>query len=301
MQTVVKLQLVAAAQLFLARLSSVDDDAWGGKRDYMQRQSFVKSRSPAVAVVALIAFVLCNMGVATAKDWPRIRFASEGARPPYNYLNGDSQLDGFEIDLAREICARLKAECSFVAQDWESLIPGLLAGQYDAVIAALEINDRRREKIAFSEPYLHMPSSFVSARRRQIRDESPEGLAGRTIGVAADTPQQAYLEERYTKSTIKTYDGIEAAMLDLAEGRIDVMFGEKDAVTDFLKNRYEAKCCKLLADAPRDPAIVGEGLGIGLRKEDADLRALIDKALGDVMADGTYAKLAEKYFGFDTR
>jgi polar amino acid transport system substrate-binding protein len=295
----VKFKFDAVAQPFLARLSNLDEYARGGKREFMQRQSFVKCR-PRAAVVALIAFVLCNMGgAAIAKDWPRIRFASEGARPPYNYLNGDSQLDGFEIDLAREICTRLKAECSFVAQDWESLIPGLLAGQYDAVIAALEINDRRREKIAFSEPYLHMPSSFVSARRRQIRDESPDGLAGRTIGVAADTPQHAYLEELYTKSTIKTYDGIEAAMLDLAEGRIDVMFGEKDAVTDFLKNRYEAKCCKLLADAPRDPAYFGEGIGIGLRKEDLALRAAFDKAIDEVMADGTFAKIRAKYFEFE--
>jgi polar amino acid transport system substrate-binding protein len=274
----------------------------GEKRISMQPQSFVKSRLSVFAAVTGLALLLCGTaGAALAKDWPRIRFASEGARPPYNYLNGESQLDGFEIDLAREICARLKAECSFVAQEWESLVPGLLAGQYDAVIAALEINDRRRDKIAFSDPYLHMPSSFVSARRRQIRDASPEGLAGRTIGVAADTPQHAYLEERYAKSTIKTYDGIDAAMLDLAEGRIDVMLGEKDAVTNFLKNRYEAKCCKLLADALRDPATFGEGLGIGLRKEDTDLKAQLDKALAEVMADGAYARLSEKHFGFDTR
>ena len=264
----------------------------------MPLQSFVNRR----ALTVLACMLLCSMGApAWAKEWPNIRFASEGARPPYNFLNADSQLDGFEIDLAKEICARLEAQCSFVAQDWESLVPGLLAGQYDAVIAALEIDDARREKIAFSEPYLRMPSSFVSARKRQIRDASPEGLAGRTIGVAADTPQQAYLEERYTKSTIKTYDGIEAAILDLAEGRIDVMFGEKDTVSDFLKNRYEAKCCKLLADAPRDPEIFGEGLGIGLRKSDPDLKAQIDKALAEIKADGAYARLADKYFGFDPR
>lgn len=238
---------------------------------------------------------------AAAKDWPQIRFASEGARPPYNFLNGDSQLDGFEIELAREICARAKAECVFLQQDWESLIPGLRDNQYDAVIAAMEITDARREKVAFSKAYLHMPSSFVSARRRQIRDPSPDGLAGRTIGVAAETPQQTFLEDRYTKSTIKTYDGIDAAMLDLAEGRIDLMLGEKDAVTDFLKNRYEAKCCKLLADIPRDPAIFGEGLGIALRKTDPDLKALIDRALDEITQDGTYGRLADKWFGFDVR
>lgn len=252
----------------------------------------------ALAFAGLAWFAVVS---APAQERPVIRFASEGARPPFNFLNADSELDGLEIDLAKEICRRLNAECSFVAQDWDDLLPNLRAGQYDAVIAAMEITEERRAKAAFSEPYLRMPSAFVSARRRQIRESTPAGLEGRTIGVAANTPQQTFLEEKYPKSTIKTYDGIEAAILDLAEGRIDVMLGEKDSLVDFLKHRYEAKCCKLLADAPRDPTIFGEGFGIALRPENAGLKARIDAALKQITEDGAYARISAKYFEFNVR
>lgn len=236
-----------------------------------------------------------------AQTGPTLRIASEGARPPYNFLNAESQLDGFEIELGRELCARMHATCTFVQQDWDGLIPNLKARQYDAILSAMEITDARQEKIAFTKAYLHMPSAFVSARRRQIRDASPETLAGRTIGVAADSPQQGYLEDNYPKSTIKTYEGNDDAILDLAEGRIDAMLGAKDALTDFLKTRYEAKCCKFLADLPRDPAFFGQGFGIGLRQQDTDLKAAFDAALDEITADGTYARISAKYFDFDVR
>jgi polar amino acid transport system substrate-binding protein len=238
---------------------------------------------------------------ATAKDWQQVRIASEGARPPYNYLNAENQLDGFEIELGRELCARMKVTCTFVTQDWEGMIPNLRANQYDAIMAAMEITDSRLEKIAFSKAYLHMPSALVSARRRQIRDATQDTLKGRTIGVASGTPQETYLEERYPGSIVKTYDSNEDAILDLAEGRIDAVFGEKDALMDFLKRRYEAKCCKYLADVPRDPAFFGEGIGIGVRQQDTDLKAMFNKALDEITADGTYARIAAKYFDFEVR
>jgi polar amino acid transport system substrate-binding protein len=226
-----------------------------------------------------------------------IRIASEGARPPYNYID-NGELAGFEIDLGRELCARMKIVCTFVAQDWDSLIPGLLAHQYDAIMAAMEISDERREKIAFTKPYVHMPASFVVNSKSSLHDISPEGLAGKTIGVENGSPEQAFAEDVYNKSEIKRYGSLEEAILDLAEERIDTALGDKDAVVDFLKNRREGKCCKLLVDAPRDPAYFGEGIGIGLRKDNTALREAFDKAIDAVMADGTFAKIRAKYFDF---
>jgi polar amino acid transport system substrate-binding protein len=231
----------------------------------------------------------------------QVRIASEGARPPYNFFNADNALDGFEIELGGELCRRMNVSCVFVAQDWEGMIAGLRANQFDAIMSAMEITDSRLEKISFSKAYLRMPSAFVSARRRQIREATPEALKGRTIGVGAGSLHQSFLEERYPDSEVKVYESNEAAILDLAEGRIDVVLGEKDALTDFLKRRYEAKCCKFLADAPRDPAYFGEGFGIGVRQQDVALKAMFDKALDEATADGTYAKIAGKYFDFDVR
>lgn len=227
-----------------------------------------------------------------------LRIASEGARPPYNYFEG-SELTGLEIELGRELCARMKRSCVFVAQDWDHLLPGLVGNQYDAVMAALEITEERREKIAFSKPYVRMPSAFMISTKSEISDSSPAGLKDKTIGVEKGGAQQAYLEDVYKTATIKAYASLEEAILDLAEGRIDVAFGDRDAIGDFLKNRKEAQCCRLLADAPRDPAYFGEGMGIGLRKGDAALKDAFDKALDEVVRDGTFAKIRTKYFDFE--
>jgi polar amino acid transport system substrate-binding protein len=251
---------------------------------------------------ALVIFVACATLAAAlpqAQTLPhQIRIASEGARPPYNYID-NGELAGFEIEFGRELCARMKVTCTFVAQDWDSLIPGLVGHQYDAIMAAMEISDERRDKIAFSKPYVRMPASFLVNAKSTLHDITPAGLTGKMIGVENGSPEQAFLEDVYKQSEIKRYGSMEEAILDLAEERIDTAIGDKDALVDFLKNRREGKCCRLLADAPRDPTYYGEGIGIGLRKEDTALRAAFDKAIDAVMADGTFAKIRTKYFDFE--
>jgi polar amino acid transport system substrate-binding protein len=229
-----------------------------------------------------------------------VRIASEGARPPYNYLD-NSELAGFEIDLGKAICARLAIKCSFVAQDWDNLIPGLLNHQYDAIMAAMEITDERREKIAFSAPYVRMPSAFMVADTSTLKDAAPATLAGKTIGVEAGGAHQSYLEDIYKNSEIHPYSILEDAILDLAQGRIDTVIGDKDAIADFLATRKEGHCCHILADVPRDVGYFGAGIGVGLRKEDKDLKVMFDKALDELMADGTFMKIRAKYFNFEIR
>lgn len=229
--------------------------------------------------------------------WQTVRIASEGARPPYNFLE-DNKLAGFEIDLARDLCARMKVTCTFTAQDWDGLIPGLLDNQYDAIMAAMEITDEARQKIDFTKPYIRMPSAFMSSKQNVITDTTPNGLAGKTIGVESGGTHQAYVDDIFKQSEIRTYASLEEAILDLAEGRLDVFIGDKDALMDYIKTRREALCCILTSDVPRDPAYFGDGIGIGLRKQDTVLKAMFEKALDASMADGTFAKLSSKYFDF---
>jgi polar amino acid transport system substrate-binding protein len=226
-----------------------------------------------------------------------VRIASEGARPPYNYLE-NNKLAGFEIDLAQDLCARMKVSCTFITQNWDGLIPGLLAHQYDAIMAAMEITDEARQKIAFSKPYIRMPSALVTLKEHASIDTSPAGLAGKTIGVESGGPHQAYAEDVYKKSEVRPYASLEEAILDLAEGRVDLVIGDKDAIASFLKTRKEGECCIIAADVPYDSAYFGDGIGIGLRKEDQPLKAMLEKALDSSMADGTFAKIRNKYFDF---
>ena len=252
----------------------------------------------ALRLIAL-ALLLALPGFARAQEGEKLRIASEGARPPYNFLDASGELQGFEIDLGQELCARMKVSCTFVAEEWDNLIPRLQAHRYDAIMAAMEISDEREKEISFSKPYLRMPSAFMAARKRQIRDPSPEGLKERVIGVEANGPHQAYLEEYYKGSVIRPFATLVEAVLDLSEGRIDVAFGDKDAILDLLKTRREASCCKYLADVARDPAFFGEGIAIGFRKEDNALRERFDAALADMVKDGAYAAIRSRYFEFE--
>lgn len=262
------------------------------------------SRSRHFAALAFLRLACGAAALALAPAAPaqaassQIRIASEGARPPYNYLDANNELAGFEIDLGHLLCARVKVECRFVIQDWEGLIPGLLDHQYDAIMAALEITEETKEKIAFSRPYIRMPSAFLGPAQSSLSDVAPAALKGRRIGVEAGGAHQSYLEERYSDSEVKPYATLEEAILDLAEGRLDLVIGDKDALSDFLKSRREGKCCKIVADAPDDPAFFDEGMAIGFRKEDHALRAKFDRALDEIKADGSFAKLQAKYFDF---
>ncbi len=239
----------------------------------------------------------CLAADASRGAWRVVRIASEGARPPYNYLD-HNKLAGFEIDVARDLCARMKVSCSFIAQDWDGLIPGLLEQRYDAIMAAMEITPEANQKIAFTKPYIRMPSAFVTLKQLASLDTSPAGLAGKTIGVEQGSTNEAFLEDVYKQSDIRLYATLEEAILDLAEGRLDAVIGNKDALADYMKTHKEALCCVLAADVPRDPAYFGDGIGIGLRKEDKALKAMFEKALDSCVADGTFARITAKYFDF---
>jgi polar amino acid transport system substrate-binding protein len=248
-------------------------------------------------IVNLVWPLGCLAADASRGGWRTVRIASEGARPPYNYLE-NNDLAGFEIDLARDLCARMKVSCSFIAQDWDGLIPGLLEHRYDAIMAAMEITGEARKKIAFTKPYIRMPSAFITPKEPATPDTSPAGLVGKAIGVESGGTHEAYLEDVYKQSEIRPYATLEEAILDLAEGRLDAVIGDKDAIAEYMKTRKEAQCCVLAGDVPRDPAYFGDGIGIGLRKEDKALKVMFETALDSCVADGTFAKITAKYFDF---
>lgn len=226
-----------------------------------------------------------------------LTIASEGARPPYNYFSGET-LAGFEIDLGRDLCRRMAVTCTFVPQNWDDMIPGLLAHRYDAIMAAMEINDQRARQIAFSTPYVRMPSAFLVRKTTDIAAATPEAMAGRRIGVEQGGTHEIFLAKVYPDARIKRYGSLADAILDLEAGRVDAAIGDKDAIVAFLKTRRDAVCCRILADVPRYKAYFGDGIGIGLRKEDVALKAAFDKALAESKADGAFAKISARYFDF---
>lgn len=254
-------------------------------------QSF--SRRAAIAVVALAA----GLGLAQAKDWKEIRIGTEGAYPPFNNLNAKGELEGFEIDYANMLCAKMQVKCTWVAQDWDGIIPALLASKYDVIIAGMNATEERAKKVDFTHVYTRVPPAFIAAKTAGA-DFSPAALKGKVIGAQSSTIHMNYLEKYYPSSTLKGYPTQEEANLDLANGRLDYIVADKVALLDFLKGAGK-DCCKLIGDVARDPAIHGDGVGMAIRKEDSDLKAMWNKAIDELLGDGSFKKVSAKYFDFD--
>jgi polar amino acid transport system substrate-binding protein len=244
----------------------------------------------------------CWLGLSApaAQEQLTIRIATEGAFPPFNYIDQNNEPQGFEIDLGKALCREMAAHCIFVVHEWDGIIRGLLAKEYDAIMASLAITERRKARISFSMRYYFIPPTFIGARDSDIRDVSRAALVGKTIGTTENSDHAAFLEAVYPGVDLRVYGKLEEANLDLLTGRIELVLGDKLALSRFLKSR-EGACCRSIADAPVDLKFYGEGVGIGLRKEDKALKDRFNRALGRLIADGTYDAIRTKYFDFDIK
>jgi len=231
---------------------------------------------------------------------PTLRIATEGAFPPFNYLDSNSDPQGFEIELGKALCQDMAVTCTFVVHEWDGIIRGLLTKDYDAIMASLAMTPRRKARIAFSKRYYFIPPAFIGAKDSDIRDVSAAALAGKRIGTTGNSHHAAFVEARYPDADLRVYGKLDEANLDLLTGRIDLVLGDKLALSRFLEAR-EGACCRFVADPPADPEFYGEGVGIGLRKEDKDLKDKLNRALERLIADGTYDRIRSKYFAFDTK
>ncbi len=248
-----------------------------------------------IAVAALAAGLAA--GLAQAKEWKTIRIGTEGAYPPFNYKDSAGNLKGFDVDIAQALCDKLKVKCVFVAQDWDGIIPGLLAKKYDAIVASMSITAERKKKVDFTDKYYSSPATFVAPKNSPVSDISPEAMKGKTIGAQASTIHSNYLEDNYKGSRLKFYKTQDEVNADLAAGRLDAQLADKLVLFEWLKTK-DGQCCKFVGPAIKDPRWFGEGAGIAVRKEDTDLKAMLNKALKEILADGTYEKINKKYFPF---
>ena len=237
---------------------------------------------------------------ASAQQPAPIRIAIEGAYPPFNFIDQNNELQGFEVDLAKALCDEMKAECVLVQHEWDGIVRGLLNREYDAIMSSLEILDRREKRISFSKPYYRIPAIFIAPKDSEIKNLTPEGLADLKIGTTIRSDHADYLERHYRQSSIELYGSPVEATLDLLVGRIDTVFGDKRALVKFLESR-EGECCRILGAAPDKPAYTRQFYGIGLRQEDSELKARFDEALSALQSDGTYDRIREKYLPFDVK
>jgi len=249
-----------------------------------------------------------------------VKIATEGAYAPWNFTGPGGKLEGFEIDLANDLCARMKVKCEIVAQDWDGIIPALQAKKYDAIMAGMSITDERKKTIDFAGPYAAGPNGFLVPKDSPLAKMPGTGqaynlgtqkeaaekaidavkplLKGKTIGVQGSTIH-ANFADKYYKGTaeIREYKTTEAHDLDLAAGRIDAVLADATAIIGTLE-KPEFKDYVLVGPSITG-GLLGEGVGVGLRKEDQELKKAFNEAIQAAVNDGTVKKLSEKWFKVD--
>jgi polar amino acid transport system substrate-binding protein len=249
-------------------------------------------------LITAAALIAVSMGGALAKEWKKVIIGTEGAYPPFNYIDTDGKVKGFDVDIALALCEEMKVECEVVTQDWDGMIPALLANKFDAIIASMSITAERKKAIDFSEKYYNTPPAIVAPKDTDLKGVTPDDLADKTIGVQGSTMHADYVEKILTKSTLKSYPTADDYKLDLAAGRIDAANDDSVVLSEWLKTEAGA-CCKIVGLVKSIPEIHGVGAGIGVRKEDTDLRDMFSKAIKAIRANGKYAEINKKYFDFD--
>ncbi|GLS22163.1 amino acid ABC transporter [Labrys miyagiensis] len=252
-------------------------------------------------LAASLAGLMLLAGPAMAKDWKMIRIATEADYAPFNYLDAQDQPGGFDVDIAKALCARMQAQCSIEAANWDALIPALNAGKYDAVVSSMAITEDRKRQVAFTDKYYDRPSSFAARKDSKITAWDAPGLKDKVIGVQADTVQAAFLKGEIQSggAQVKLYQTQDEADADLVIGKLDAVFADKILLSNWL-SRPDSLCCEVKADADlvRYAKYFGEGEAIALRKNDTDLKEKLNKAIADIVADGTYKTINDKYFPF---
>jgi len=245
--------------------------------------------------LTLAAALLLTAGTVAAQD-VRVGIASE-PYPPFASPDAAGNWVGWEVDIIGAVCAAAALNCIVTPVAWDGIIPSLTSGQIDAIMASMSITAARMETISFSDKYYNTPTVIVGALGVEM-DATPEGLAGKIIGVQVSTVHQAYVDAYFgpTAAEVRLYQTQDEANQDLVAGRIDAIQADSIALDAFLATAEGAACCEVKGTVADDLVILGSGVGVGLRKEDTALLASFNAGIAAILADGTYDAITARYF-----
>lgn len=251
---------------------------------------------------------------------PVLTIATEGYFRPYNLTQSDGTLDGYEVELGKYLCQTMNVECNFIAIPFDAIIPSLQAGKADAVMGALSATEAREKIIDFSTSYARTPQVFATLRdspysglshsnenldlsgnqadtEKIVRDFAAE-LKGATIGVVGGSIAQMLVDTYFSQgTTIREYKTAEQVDLDLKSGRIDMQVTARSYLNTIQKTPAYANV--VMTGPLFKGGLLGRGVAVGLRKDEADLKRQFNSAIMAAKADGTIKRLSEKWFGFD--
>jgi len=241
-------------------------------------------------VAATLAFTTSAFAVETLK------MGVQGANPPFNSKDASGQASGFDVEIGKALCAKMKVECEVVIADWDGIIPALVNNQFDFLISSMSITEERSKLVDFTTPYYSNKLQFVAAKTADIKTDKAsirDSLLGKTLGTQASTLSATWLQDNLGMDiTLRLYDSQEAAFADLAAGHIDAVLADKYVAYEWLKSE-PGMSFEFKGDAVLD----NDKMGIAVRLNDP-LRARLNLAIKEIIEDGTYKKINDKYFPF---
>ena len=248
----------------------------------------------------------------------KIKIGTEGAYPPWNSKDASGKLIGFEVELAWSLCRYMEKQCEIVEQDWDGMIPALIMRKFDAIMAGMSITAERQKAISFSQGYADEVASLAVMKGSDLEGmDTPEGinltlggsgvkktlktltgaLAGKTVCTQTATIHQNFLESGDVgKINLRTYKTQDEVNLDLASGRCDVALAAAVAFTDYAEKSGKPV---VLVGPTFSGGAFGNGVGVGIRKDDTELLKAFNKAIEKARKNGDISRIATKWFGFD--
>ena len=269
----------------------------------------------------LVVLSLGVLGLASIANSQTIRIGTEGAYPPWNNLNSAGELEGAEIDFGNEACERMGVTCEWVTQDWDGIIPALLQGKYDIIIAGMSITEERKEKVNFTNGYMTDGARFAVLKDGGLADLNIAGMAkvnlnnaggkeqaaigqliaamdGKTVCVQSSTIHQNFLEKHMSGAVdVKLYQAVDDHNLDLAAGRCDVILADVGSIIDFMES--DGGVDVSFTGPTFSGGVFGDGVGGAVRKEDNDILEMWNAVILEMSKDGTTAEITKRWFGRD--
>ena len=225
-----------------------------------------------------------------------IRFLTDSDYPPFNYIDEEGTLTGFNVDVARSICLELEVSCDVQVGEWNNLLPQLGRGETDAVIASIAATPTALADADFTESYYATPARFAVRKDWPESDVTPETLESQRIAVVAGTAHEAYLGLFFRDSVVVPFDTPEAAREALAKGEVEALFGDAFSLMFWLSGTSSNACCEFRGGPFADDRFFGGGVGIAVRKGDLAMRQQLEKAIAKLRRNGRLEELYLRYF-----